>query len=51
MEQEGAMSSREFEFEAETKCDQCGEEGAFDIYGDYYCSGCLVELGEGEGHE
>jgi len=45
------MSSREFEFETDAVCDQCGETGAFDIYGDYYCSGCLVELGEWEGHE
>jgi len=45
------MSGREFEFDAEAVCDNCGEEGAFDIYGDYYCSDCMMEPEEGEGHE
>ena len=33
--------NREAEYEADEICDICGEEGAFDFYGDYICEECL----------
>ena len=35
------MGGKEFKFCEDEKCDNCGEIGAFDIYGDYLCSDCL----------
>lgn len=35
------MGSREFAFETTAECDGCGQAGAFDIYGDYLCAGCM----------
>jgi hypothetical protein len=37
------MGSREFEYNKNWKCDNCGREGAFDIYGDFICAQCLID--------
>ena len=45
------MSSREFPFEADTRCDHCGLPGAFDLYGDCLCPACIDKFcsrGDGE---
>ena len=35
------MGDREFKFYKDEKCDICDDMGAFDIYGDCFCSDCL----------
>lgn len=38
------MGSREFSFDKNAICDDCGHEGAFDIYGDILCEFCLNDI-------
>ena len=38
------MGDREFPFDAEAICEECGARGAFDIYGDIVCGKCLEKL-------
>jgi len=45
------MGDREFKFDEEVICDVCGKEGAFDIYGDFICSDCLIEAEKIAGEE
>lgn len=33
--------SAEIEFYGEVICDGCGEQGAYDVMGDYLCTRCL----------
>lgn len=35
---------REFPFEEFSVCDVCGNIGAYDIMGDYFCSNCLPDV-------
>lgn len=35
------MGSREFPWDPNEVCDNCGNQGAFDLYGDYVCGDCL----------
>lgn len=38
------MGARFFEFDDDAICDVCGEKGAYDVYGDYFCDNCLLEM-------
>ena len=38
---------RSVPYDPDVKCDQCGEKGAFDFMGDYYCDDCLTTDDEG----
>jgi uncharacterized Zn ribbon protein len=35
--------SREIPFEEDAICEECGDRGAYDFMGDYYCAMCLKE--------
>lgn len=37
------MSSNNFEFCPDKKCDFCGAIGAIDLYGDYFCIDCFTK--------
>lgn len=34
---------REVPYDTHAVCDTCGNVGAFDMMGDYYCEECLTE--------
>lgn len=38
------MGERVVPFEYDEKCDICGQQGAFDFYGDLYCQTCVDSL-------
>ena len=38
------MTERVFPYDPLETCDECGQLGAFDFYGDYYCTNCLREF-------
>jgi len=38
--------SREVPFDKDASCDRCGNVGAWDFMGDYYCDECVEELEE-----
>jgi len=38
------MGSKEFKFDKNVICDICGEEGTFDIYGDFICNECMIKI-------
>ena len=38
---------RSVPYDPDVKCDQCGEKGAFDFMGDYYCDDCWTTDDEG----
>lgn len=43
------MSDREYLFSWENVCDGCGNQGAYDFMGDYYCVSCMQEPEEQDG--
>lgn len=38
---EKEVSSRDIPFDPKAICQECGQEGSLDFYGDSYCSDCL----------
>lgn len=38
------MGDRTVPFEEDAICDSCGQTGAFDFMGDYYCAECTKSL-------
>lgn len=38
-----AEEMRDIPFDEKARCDNCGQEGSLDFYGDNYCLDCLSE--------
>jgi len=36
--------SREVRYDEEAICDGCGNKGAFDFYGDFFCEDCTEKI-------
>jgi uncharacterized Zn ribbon protein len=37
------VGDREVPYDKNAPCDECGEKGAYDFMGDYYCANCITQ--------